>query len=429
MNRKHLLYVLSATMTLQFFVSACGNSVGENSKSNQPNGSQNAGKQVASTAVINTNQKSEGENSKNGVVTDIPVDKAKAEKFTDTAKFLAGIKVDAGSPLASVQQSKAWNDHAYYFDSAWQRLDAQQLSKIRKWSSNELTSLNQSSEPIFYPFSGPDFLYAYSFFPKGSDYVLAGLEPVGDIPEIEKIPPEQMDRKLQEITTSLNAILQLSFFRTNDMKVDLAEKGVLPVLFVFLARTNNKILDVQHITLQKDAKIQAFENAQKAREDKNLIPGIKISFLPQGESKPRTLYYFSIDLSNAALQKTPEFNTFVKQFPEPITYLKAASYLMHREDFSNIRDLILSESSNLLQDDSGMPVKYVDSSQWNLKFYGNYTQPIDLFSTRYQGDLRDIYKSDSSIKPLDFGIGYKYQVNESNLMLATSKKEQPAQKP
>ncbi|HEY9301359.1 MAG TPA: hypothetical protein VIQ31_34355, partial [Phormidium sp.] len=305
----------------------------------------------------------------------------------------------------------------------------QQLSKIRNWSSNELTSLNQSSEPIFYPFSGPDFLYAYSFFPKGSDYVLAGLEPVGDIPEIEKIPPEQMDRKLQEITTSLNAILQLSFFRTNDMKVDLAEKGVLPVLFVFLARTNNKILDVQHITLQKDAKIQAFENAQKAREDKNLIPGIKISFLPQGESKPRTLYYFSIDLSNAALQKTPEFNTFVKQFPEPITYLKAASYLMHREDFSNIRDLILSESSNLLQDDSGMPVKYVDSSQWNLKFYGNYTQPIDLFSTRYQGDLRDIYKSDSSIKPLDFGIGYKYQVNESNLMLATSKKEQPAQKP
>lgn len=293
MNRKHLLYVLSATMTLQFFVSACGNSVGENSKSNQPNGSQNAEKQVASTAVINTNQKSEGENSKNGVVTDIPVDKAKAEKFTDTAKFLAGIKVDAGSPLASVQQSKAWNDHAYYFDSAWQRLDAQQLSKIRKWSSNELTSLNQSSEPIFYPFSGPDFLYAYSFFPKGSDYVLAGLEPVGDIPEIEKIPPEQMDRKLQEITTSLNAILQLSFFRTNDMKVDLAEKGVLPVLFVFLARTNNKILDVQHITLQKDAKIQAFENAQKAREDKNLIPGIKISFLPQGESKPRPRHQVS----------------------------------------------------------------------------------------------------------------------------------------
>jgi hypothetical protein len=416
-------------MTLQFFVSACGNQVGENANSNQPNGTQNSQQTSSSTTVINANQKNDGENSKNAVVTDIPVDKAKSEKFTDTAKFLAGIKVDAGSTLASLQKSKAWNDHAYYFDSSWQRLDAQQLSKIRNWSSNELKSLNQSSDPIFYPFSGPDFLYAYSFFPKSSDYVLAGLEPVGDIPDIEKIPPEKMDRKLQEITTSLNAILQLSFFRTNDMKVDLAEKGVLPILYVFLARTNNKILDVQYITLQKDAKVQTFENAQKAREDKNLIPGVKISFLPQGESNPRTLYYFSVDLSNGALQKTPEFNTFVKQFPEPITYLKAASYLMHREDFSNIRDLILAESSSLLQDDSGMPVKYVDSSKWNLKFYGNYTQPIDLFSTRYQGDLRDIYKSDSSIKPLDFGIGYKYQVNESNLMLATSKQEQPAPKP
>lgn len=433
MNGKNLLYILSATITLQFFVFACTNNadnkVGSNNSQPNQSQSQNPDKSVASPSVINANQKVDSQKAENSVVTDIPVDRAKSAKLTNTAKFLAGIKVDADSPLVSSQKSKAWNDHAYFFDSSWKKLDDQQLSKIRQWSATELKALNQAPEPIFYPFSGPDFLYAYSFFPNGNNYILAGLEPVGDIPNIEKIPPEQMDRKLQEITTSLNAILQLSFFRTNDMKVDLAEKGVLPILFVFLARTNNKILDVEYIALNKDATVQMFEDAQKALEAKDLIRGVKISFVPNGESQPRTLYYFSADLSNEGLQKTPEFNTFVKQFQQPITYLKAASYLMHREDFSNIRDTILAQSSSVLQDDSGMPVKYLDQSKWNLKFYGNYTQPIDLFSTRYQPDLRDIYKNDSSIKSLDFGIGYKYQVNESNLMLATLKKDQSASNP
>ncbi len=88
----------------------------------------------------------------------------------------------------------------------------------------------------------------------------------------------------------------------------------------------------------------------------------------------------------------------------------------------------MAKSSYLLQDDSGMPVKYFDRSQWNLKFYGSYTAPIDLFSGDYQPDLREIYQNDKNIKPLNFGIGYKFGVNESNLMLAASKNN-PANTP
>ena len=36
-------------------------------------------------------------------------------------------------------------------------------------------------------FSGPDFLYATSFFPNASTYVLAGLEPTGDIPQLTNL--------------------------------------------------------------------------------------------------------------------------------------------------------------------------------------------------------------------------------------------------
>jgi hypothetical protein len=102
----------------------------------------------------------------------------------------------------------------------------------------------------------------------------------------------------------------------------------------------------------------------------------------------------------------------------PVTYLKAASYLMYNSYFSTIRNLILSQSTSLLQDDSGIPVKYFEQQKWNFKFYGNYTKPIDLFNKQYQPELRKIYTSDRKIKPLDFGIGYNFKVNQSNLMLA-----------
>jgi hypothetical protein len=342
-------------------------------------------------------------------------DAKKSERLTDSAKFLAGMKVNDTQAIAQLTKSTSWKQHAAFFDKAWANLEAQQLSKVRKWAGEELTSINQTSKPIFYPFSGPDFLYAYSFFPNASDYVLVGLEPVGKVPDLDKLSDSQVKTKLREVNGSMDAILGFSFFRTKAMKVDLEKQGVLPILYVFMARTNNRILDVQYIGLDKDANLQKLNNSS---QDKSLISGVKISFVQEGKSQSQTLYYFSTDLSNSGLKKTPGFNKFVKKFDAPVTYLKAASYLMYNKSFSSMRNLILAQSNNLLQDDSGIPVKYFDQKKWDLAFYGTYTKPIDLFSKRYQPDLRKIYTSNKKIEPLNFGIGYKYRLNQSNLMLA-----------
>jgi len=37
------------------------------------------------------------------------------------------------------------------------------------------------ADTMYYMFSGPDFLYAYTFFPNANTYILAGLEPVGQV--------------------------------------------------------------------------------------------------------------------------------------------------------------------------------------------------------------------------------------------------------
>ena len=62
------------------------------------------------------------------------------------------------------------------FDSVFAREENTHLSKIREFSQKYLTDKHGT---MLYMFSGPDFLYATSFFPAASTYVLAGLEPVG----------------------------------------------------------------------------------------------------------------------------------------------------------------------------------------------------------------------------------------------------------
>ena len=404
MNIKKSLSVLLAFLGLLVFVAACSN----NNVAEQGTGEK---AEVAETEQASKDPLAE-------------FDKEQTAKLTATARFLAGMEVKDYEPIVKMTESGTWQNHASYLNGAWSQLEDQQLSKARKWSEAELQAINASSPPIFYPFSGPDFLYGFTLFPKGSEYVMLALEPVGEVPNLEELSEGERSTRLQGVVGALSEILQFSFFRTNDMQVDLAKQGALPILLVFMARTNNQILDIQPIQMDKDGNIQPKGEGEAGSEDSNLIPGVKITFLPEGESEPKTLHYFSTDISNEGLAKTPQLEGFVKQLENPTTYLKAASYLMYRDNFSQIRDLILNQSNYLLQDDSGMPIKYVEEDKWDRKFYGNYTSPIGLFAERYQPDLRKVYQDDSSIKPLDFGIGYKFGVNESNLMLAT-KKDKP----
>jgi hypothetical protein len=113
--------------------------------------------------------------------------------------------------------------------------------------------------------------------------------------------------------------------------------------------------------------------------------------------------------------------SFLRNIGPVKTYLKSASYLLHNAYFSEARNSILKNSNLVLQDDSGIPIRYFDNEKWNRQLFGTYDKPINLFKTRFQEDLKLLYDSTDKekIKPLQFGIGYDYKPNESNLMLFT----------
>jgi len=121
------------------------------------------------------------------------------------------------------------------------------------------------------------------------------------------------------------------------------------------------------------------------------------------------------------LETRTELVEFLKKRNIASSYLKSASYLLHKPDFSIMRDLILTESEAVLQDDSGIPVKYFDPQSFDIQLFGTYTQPIPLFAGSFQSDLKALYDSSKTVRELPFGIGYQFQTGTSNLMLATKR--------
>lgn len=328
-----------------------------------------------------------------------------------TAKFLAGLPVN-GTPLESHSLDRAWTAHAVDLDRAWKHLEEKQLSKIRAWAPQALGAAYEDNGPMFYMFSGPDFLYANAFFPNASTYILCGIEPVGPIPDIDKIPRAVLPSALANLRKSLDSVLSWSFFITKNMKIDLTQKqlsGTLPVLYVFLARAGCTIDSVTPVALDKEGNF--------VPEGKGTTPGVKIVFLGPG-GRQQTLYYFTNDLADWAIKYRPGFGKFCEQQGQGVTLLKAASYLMHSDNFSMVRGFLLAHSKVILQDDSGIPIRFFAKDKWNLRYYGRYVGPINRFKQYPQPDLA---KENATNTPLEFSFGYQWQPSRSSLIVATPK--------
>jgi hypothetical protein len=330
----------------------------------------------------------------------------------DTAKFLAGMQPPADSPLAPLTRDPSWQRYAHFFDSAWTSLDQRQLAKVRGWASANLTN---PKPVLYYMFSGPDFLYANAFFPHASTYVLSGLEPAGTIPDVTALAPRAVSAELGAVGASMRSILSVSFFITKNMRVQLTRHrlaGTLPILYVFLARSGLTIREVSLVAIDNDGVVHPGGEAGLA---KNAPNGAKIVF-SNGDGPAQTLYYFQTDVSNLGANSNG-FLKFCEGLGQGDGLVKSASYLMHSDNFSAVRNFLLKQSAAIVQDDTGIPVRFFDAHDWELHPFGRYLGPIGIFRGHYQQGLSGLFMK---AKPgnLDFGIGYRGRLHESNLLLA-----------
>src|SRR6266487_1046398 len=328
----------------------------------------------------------------------------------DTARFLAGMPLPKNSPLALLATDPAWQNHSTFFENAFSKLNQRQLQKLHAWQQNYLPEATQPMPVAFYMFSGPDFLYVDQLFPKASVYVLCGKESMGPPPDPLRIT--NLPGALHNLEEAMNSSLRFSFFITKDMKVDLQSQqlnGTLPILYVFLARADKSITDVTFGSLNGNGTFQEGKAGG--------IPGVRISYIDSPSGNAQTLFYFTTDISDGGIHSNPGFLKFCEHFGVGCSLLKSSSYLMFEEGFATIRNFVLDHSDTIVQDDAGIPLSYFKPDKWNIRLFGNYIGPIEIFKQHYQPKLTELYQQ-SNPPPLEFNFGYRWNYKESNLIVA-----------
>ncbi len=298
-----------------------------------------------------------------------------ARDANDTARFLAGMPGTPGSPFAALENTEAWKTHSAQVDAAWHKADGELLTGLRQFQTEELKGGNG---PVFYPFSGPDALMATEYFPNSPVYVFAALEPAGTLPTEDEIEKKDMGPYLAAMRSTMASELGRSFFITRQMDQQFRGQvtdGLLLPILQLLVRTNHTILGFRYVRLDEDGKVidRTLDYHATTRYGNK---GVAIDFQSDADQSKHQLYYFSVNLADDRLTENKPFQKYVEGMKGPTTMFKSTSYMLHRREFSLIRNLVLANSSAVLQDDSGIPYHWFGADQWKVQLYGDYDRPM-----------------------------------------------------
>jgi len=299
--------------------------------------------------------------------------------------------------------------HNAWMTGSWRRFATQRREPMRRWSRNNVPRLAPTT-PVLYPFGGVDLPSALALYPDQQRYVLVGLEPVGLTPAWSSLSTDTLGAELARVREASRTLLAVGFLRTNDMAAALTRIGAIPVLLALLAREEATVLRVTAGGIAPDG---SFEAGRRARPGAGA--GVRIEFRLPRDAITRSLEYLSLDLSDGGLRQTGLL-AHLATFGESACMTKAATYLMHKPYFATVRQALLRQCTVLVQDDSGIPVRYLVATGRRLQVHGSYSAPIPMFKEWIQPELQQLARS---AKPLPFGWGYRWLPSESTLLVAT----------
>ena len=339
-------------------------------------------------------------------------------RATATAQVMAGIQPAAGDTVIDMLvATESWKHHKAAMEAQWKPVRSR-LDTIEKWRDQEVRQKELAGRTLLYPFSGPDFLNAWALYPNHGKYMFFSLERPGVLPDLEKMSAKEFEAMLRDVRNAFNEIFQRNYFITSYMGKQLTTphlKGTVPIIATMMALNGLRIAKVEAVDPFPEL-TKAYEEPKANRPGK-IMRSAKITFL-SATNRAHELSYFSLDATDRALVYYPDFLDWVGRNRPASALVKSASYLMHDNQFSKTRDMVLASADILVQDDTGVPYRYIKQANWNVKLYGKYHKPIKPMEWGYQNDLAKAFQ-DVKGEPLPFPFGYHWKGQESGLILAS----------
>ena len=335
------------------------------------------------------------------------------------AHYLSGTELffeDAGRNISE----EKWTEYSHTITENWDMIEEKRLVPMRDWEQSYFRNHVNDTMQLFYPFSGPDFLHACMIYPNANDYIFLANEKIGDIPDFETMTEQEHLGYLHNVDFFLRDIYKRSYFITGNMMKDIGGKkveGVLPIFYVFLSKTGHEIMDVEFVDINADGTLSVYPDSVVVPN--NEYHGVRFYFRKNKGERVKTLTYFYCDISNDGFAKKPELEIFLNNIRPSNGFVKSASYLMHYNTFSIIREIVMDKTMALFQDDTGIPFKYFDKDTHEFVLFGKYERPISDFSANLtQSDLAGAYTNgEYEVRDMPFSLGYHWHSENQNYML------------
>ncbi|MEM1180118.1 MAG: hypothetical protein AAGM22_17380 [Acidobacteriota bacterium] len=355
------------------------------------------------------------------------------QSLRNMSELIAGVLPD----VEGESPSPVWLEHAQVMEATWRTID-ERMGKMRTWAGQELGDMPEPQAPLFYPFGGPDLISALQLFPEANSYLLVGLEAPGQLPLPEDFKASALAEDIARLRRPFETFAEAGYFIRSEIDKDLSGgqfDGILPILLICLVRAEQTPLALDYVHIDPETmKISPLppdtEEAAVVRikfaarpEAESLLQAIEAGD-PLPEIQQRAVYYFAQDLSDRGLLSEEPFRRLVEHQPATNVYIKSGEYLAHTDDFSTLRKMVLKNAQTLLQDDSGLPIRFLRSDRWTMRLYGSYTGVLAAYSQWHQEDLEAAFRK-PDVRPLDFTAGYN-SVTGGGLILANRRADTAA---
>lgn len=304
------------------------------------------------------------------------------------------------------------------------RIKKERLDKMTVWNMSNLDRNNISKNQfVFYPFSGGDFIHVNALFPEAKEYLMVAREDVGEIPNFMEKDAAFVNEYLSDVDTVLRDIYNKSYFITKNMVEDTKKRtlvnGMFPLILWASINSGHEIVGYRYM-MMNDSLADLEEKTVDHGDTKP--DAVEITLKIIGSEKVRKITYLSCDISDDGFVKRKSIFDYVqKKVPNGCnSFVKSASYLMHYGSFKTIRSLVMDKSQFLLQDDTGIPIKYFSNDKWKIELFGVYEKPVkDFDESVYQKDLASAYKDSSMYRGnINFSLGYHWGSRNQNQMIS-----------
>lgn len=343
--------------------------------------------------------------------------------WNDMARFLAGLPVSASSQFEQLTKSKSYQHHKAKMDEYWERVEKGNIAQIIPWRARYIEPhFNRGT--VLYPLSGGDFINMYTFYPGARRYIMLSREPEGKIPDLFSLSESQLATGLQSIRSCIWSIASVNYFVTKAMRAEMKNRylgGTLPVYLIYASRLGLTITNIEPVGISKEGMLFTITGSGTIKGEPPAITGNRISFTVPGSSTPSELLYLSMYITPKSMDsETPE-GKFLASLSRINVIIKSAVYLLHSAAYESLVRALLQRTSILIEDDSGIPFRYLNPDVFSIKLFGTFDTPVrlkEIPNPPKQPDLAEAMKANTTPLPFSFGYGVLRRDKQSNLILA-----------